>query len=158
MYYCKKAAPDVTFGFNTQLSWKNLTLSVSAHANLGNWVYNNVKSNGELLSDLYTNNFVSNRVSSALKTNFAGNAQYFSDYYLENASFLKLDNITLSYYIDLCKCKKLDRKLGLNVFATVQNVATWTKYSGLDPEVFSGIDNNMYPRPRTYIVGVKFNF
>lgn len=158
MYYCKKAAPDVTFGFNTQLSWKNLTLSVSAHANLGNWVYNNVKSNGELLSDLYTNNFVSNRVSSALKTNFASNAQYFSDYYLENASFLKLDNITLSYYIDLCKCKKLDRKLGLNVFATVQNVATWTKYSGLDPEVFSGIDNNMYPRPRTYIVGVKFNF
>ena len=64
----------------------------------------------------------------------------------------------MSYYIDLCKCRKLDRKLGLNVFATVQNVATWTKYSGLDPEVFSGIDNNMYPRPRTYIVGVKFNF
>ena len=157
-YYCKKAAPDVTIGFNTQLTWKNLTLAVSAHANLGNYVYNNVKSNGELLSDLYFNNFVANRVSTAWGTHFASNAQYFSDYYVENASFFKLDNITLSYYIDLCKCKKLDRKLGLNVFATVQNVCTWSKYKGIDPEIANGIDDNIYPRPRMYILGVKFNF
>lgn len=157
-YYCKKAAPDVTIGFNTQLTWKNLTLAISAHANLGNYVYNNVKSNGELLSDLYFNNFVANRVSTAWGTHFASNAQYFSDYYVENASFFKLDNITLSYYIDLCKCKKLDRKLGLNVFATVQNVCTWSKYKGIDPEIANGIDDNIYPRPRMYILGVKFNF
>lgn len=156
MYCCKKAAPDVTFGFNTQVSWRNLTLSMSAHANLGNWVYNNVKSDGEYLADLYTNNFVNNRVSTAMDTNFRSNAQYFSDYYLENASFLKIDNITLSYRIKLCNT--LNRDMNLDVFATVQNVCTITKYSGIDPEIFSGIDNNLYPRPRTYIIGVKFNF
>lgn len=156
MYCCKKAAPDVTIGFNTQVSWRNLTLSMSAHANLGNYVYNNVKSDGEYLADLYTNNFVNNRVGTALETNFRSNAQYFSDYYLENASFLKIDNITLSYRIKLCNA--LDRDMNLDVFATVQNVCTITKYSGIDPEIFSGIDNNLYPRPRTYIIGVKFNF
>lgn len=156
MYCCKKAAPDVTLGFNTQVSWRNLTLSMSAHANLGNYVYNNVKSDGEYLADLYTNNFVNNRVSTALDTNFRSNAQYFSDFYLENASFLKIDNITLNYRINLCKA--LNRDMCLDVFATVQNVCTITKYSGIDPEIFSGIDNNLYPRPRTYIVGVKFNF
>ena len=121
-----------------------------------NYVYNNVKSDGEYLADLYTNNFVNNRVGTALETNFRSNAQYFSDYYLENASFLKIDNITLSYRIKLCNA--LDRDMNLDVFATVQNVCTITKYSGIDPEIFSGIDNNLYPRPRTYIIGVKFNF
>ena len=101
-------------------------------------------------------NFVNNRVGTALETNFRSNAQYFSDYYLENASFLKIDNITLSYRIKLCNA--LDRDMNLDVFATVQNVCTITKYSGIDPEIFSGIDNNLYPRPRTYIIGVKFNF
>ena len=77
--YCyKKAAPDVTLGFNTQLSWKALTLAVSAHANFGNYVYDNISSNGELLTDLWTNNFVNNRVVSAVDTNFRTDAQYLS--------------------------------------------------------------------------------
>ena len=155
--YCfHDPAPDVTIGFNTQLSWKALTLAVSAHANLGNYVYDNVSSNGELLTDLWTNNFVSNRVYSAIYSEFDGSAQYFSDYYVRNASFLKLDNITLSYRFDLGKV--CNRDMALNVFATVQNVATLTGYKGIDPEIAGGIDNNMYPRPRTYILGVKFNF
>lgn len=155
--YCyKKAAPDVTIGFNTQLSWKALTLAVSAHANIGNYVYDNISSNGELLSDLWTNNFVNNRVTSAVETNFRNGAQYLSDYYVRNASFLKLDNITLSYRFDLGK--PAGRQMSLSVFGTVQNVCTITGYKGIDPEIYSGIDNNLYPRPRTYILGVKFNF
>ena len=155
-YVYKKAAPDVTIGFNTQLSWKALTLAVSAHANLGNYVYDNISSNGELLTDLWTNNFTNNRVVTAPMTGFRSSGQYLSDYYVRNASFLKLDNITLSYRFNLAKA--MDRDLTLDVFGTVSNVATITGYKGIDPEIAGGIDNNMYPRPRTYILGVKFNF
>ena len=155
-YVYKKAAPDVTIGFNTQLSWKALTLAVSAHANLGNYVYDNISSNGELLTDLWTNNFTNNRVVTAPMTGFRSSGQYLSDYYVRNASFLKLDNITLSYRFNLAKA--MGRDLTLDVFGTVSNVATITGYKGIDPEIAGGIDNNMYPRPRTYILGVKFNF
>ena len=146
----------MTIGFNTQLSWKNLTLAVAAHANIGNYVYDNISSNGELLTDLWTNNITNNRVVTAPQTNFRSSGQYLSDYYVRNASFFKIDNITLSYRIPLGKAA--DRTPALDIFATVSNVATFTGYKGIDPEIFSGIDNNMYPRPRTYILGVKFNF
>ena len=155
--YCfHKAAPDWTFGFNTQLNYKQWTVAMSAHANVGNYVYNNISSNGDLLTDLWANNFVSNRSSSAKEHNFRTFAQYFSDMYIRDASFLKIDNVTLSRSFSL----GLDHQktLNLNVFATVQNLACFTKYDGIDPEIFSGIDNNMYPRPRTYVLGVKFNF
>lgn len=153
--YCfHKAAPDWTFGFNTQLAYKQWTLAVSAHSNVGNYVYNNIASNGDLLSDLWANNFVNNRYSTAKEHNFSAFAQYWSDIYIENASFLKIDNITLSRSFNFGQ----NNPMSFNVFATVQNVATFTKYGGIDPEIFSGIDNNMYPRPRTYILGVKFNF
>ena len=155
-YVYKKAAPDVTIGFNTQLSWKALTLAVSAHANIGNYVYDNISSNGELLTDLWTNNFTNNRVVTAPVTNFRSSGQYLSDYYVRNASFLKLDNITLSYRFNLGNAS--NRDLTLDVFGTVSNVATITGYKGIDPEIAGGIDNNMYPRPRTYILGLKFNF
>ncbi|MBO5830888.1 MAG: TonB-dependent receptor [Alistipes sp.] len=155
-YVYKKAAPDVTVGFNTQLSYKNLTLAVSAHANIGNYVYDNISSNGELLTDLWTNNFTNNRVVTAPVTNFRSSGQYLSDYYVRNASFLKLDNVTLSYRFNLCKAAQRD--LSLDLFGTVSNVATLTGYKGIDPEIAGGIDNNMYPRPRTYILGLKFNF
>lgn len=154
--YCYgKAAPDWTFGFNTQLSYKKWTLAVSAHSNVGNYVYDNISSNGDLLTDLSTNNFVNNRVVTAEKHNFANYAQYWSDMYVTDASFLKIDNITLDRYFEF---GPESTPMRLNAFFTVQNVATITGYRGIDPEIFSGIDNNMYPRPRTYILGVKFNF
>ena len=156
MYCYKKAAPDVTIGFNTDLSYKTWTLSVAAHANLGNYVYNNIKSNGDLLTDLWTNSFINNRVDGAWETGFGGSAQYFSDYYVHNASFFKLDKITLSKMFQFGKESKLP--MNLSAFFTVQNVATITGYKGIDPEIFNGIDNNMYPRPRTFILGVRFNF
>lgn len=155
-YLCHKPAPDVTIGLNTTLTWKNWTLAASAHGNIGNWVYDNVSSDNEMKADFWTNNFVSNRMNSALTTNFE-QAQYLSDYYLHNASFFKIDNVTLSYnFADLIKAK--DRSLGMNVYFTVQNVCTFTGYDGLDPEIYNGIDNNLYPRPRTYVLGVKLNF
>ena len=155
--YCfHKAAPDWTFGFNTQLSYKALTLAVSAHANVGNYVYNNVMSNGDLLTDLSTNSFINNRYVTAEAHNFKNFAQYWSDMYVTDASFLKIDNITLSYRFKLCEA--VGRDMNLSVFGTVQNAACLTGYRGIDPEIFSGIDNNLYPRPRTYILGVKYNF
>ena len=157
-YFYHKPAADITFGLNTTVTYKNWTLAASGHGSLGNWVYNNVASDGEMIADCWTNNFNSNRLNSAAWSNFK-QACYLSDYYVRDASFFKIDNITLGYtFPEIFKSAKLDRTMGLNVFATVQNVATFTKYDGLDPEVFSGIDNNLYPRPRTYVIGVKFNF
>lgn len=157
LYLYHKPAADFTLGFNTTLSWKKLYLAVSGHGSIGNWVYNNVASNGEMFDDLWTNNFTSNRLNSSAFTNF-NQAQYLSDYYVRDASFFKIDNITLGYTFDVCRSKVLDRLFSINLFATVQNVCTFTKYDGLDPEIFSGIDNNLYPRPRTYVLGLKFNF
>ena len=157
-YYYHKPAADVTIGLNTTLTYKNWTLAASGHGSIGNWVYNNVASDGEMQADLWTNDFTSNRLQSSLQSNFQ-QACYLSDYYVRDASFFKFDNITLGYtFPQVFKSAKLDRALGLNIYATVQNVATFTNYDGLDPEVFGGIDNNLYPRPRTYILGVKFNF
>lgn len=146
-YIYTKPDPDVTLGFNTEVSYKKWTLSASARANFNNYVYNNVASDGEMIADLWTNNFISNRVESAPFSNFA-NARYISDYYVRNASFFKLDKVTLAYEItDWAR-----------VHFTAQNVFTITKYDGLDPEVSGGIDNNMYPRPRTFLFGVSLNF
>ena len=157
-YFYHKPSADFTFGFNTTVTYKNWTLAASGHGSVGNYVYNNVASDGEMIADCWTNNFNSNRLNSAAWSNFK-QACYLSDYYVRDASFFKIDNVTLGYtFSSLFKSAKLDRSLGLNVFATVQNVATFTKYDGLDPEVYSGIDNNLYPRPRTYILGVKLNF
>ena len=119
----------------------------SLRSSLGNYVYNNVASNTEMKADMWTNSFICNRVSTAPYSNFA-QAQYKSDYYVQNASFLKLDKVTLAY--NICDWAR--------VHFTAQNVFTITNYKGVDPEVAGGIDNNMYPRPRTFLVGASFNF
>lgn len=150
-YFCKKAAPDVTVGFNTTLTWKQWTFAASAHANLGNYVYDNNTSRLSLITDLWTNGFSANRVPQGIEDGFTV-AQYFSDYYIKNASFLKLDNVTVGYTFQLPK------EMSLNIFGTVQNVFSLTPYKGIDPEVFSGIDSNIWPRPRTCVLGLKYNF
>ena len=156
-YLGHHADADVTFGFNTTINYKNWTAALSGHASVGNWVYNNVASDTEMLADLWTNSFVSNRVATAPRSMFT-QAQYLSDYYLQDGSFLKLDNFTLGYTFPKLFKVNADRNASLNLFATVQNICTLTKYTGVDPEVYGGIDNNLYPRPRTYVLGVKFNF
>ena len=146
-YVYTKPDPDVTLGFNTEVNYKKWTLSASARANFNNYVYNNVASDGEMIADLWTNNFISNRVASAPFSNFS-TARYISDYYVRNATFFKLDKVTLAYEI----------ADWIRVHFTAQNVFTITDYDGLDPEVSGGIDNNMYPRPRTFLFGVSLNF
>ncbi len=97
--------------------------------------------------------YLANRVTNVTETNFE-NSQYYSDYYMENASFLKLDNMSLGYnFNDL-----LQNKLKMRLYATVQNLFTITNYRGLDPEVFNGIDNNTYPRPRTFLFGISLTY
>ena len=156
-YFYHKPSADVTLGFNTTLTYKNWTLAASGHGSIGNWVYNNVASDGEMIADCWTNSFNSNRLNSAAFSLFQ-KAQYLSDYYVRDGSFFKIDNVTLGYTFPNLYKGIDDRKLGLNIFATVQNVCTFTKYDGLDPEVYGGIDNNLYPRPRTYVLGLKLNF
>jgi iron complex outermembrane receptor protein len=96
---------------------------------------------------------LNNLNSSILSTKFA-NPQYWSDYFLENGSFLRLDNTTLGYNIDKIGAGNIN----LRIYANVQNLFIITKYTGLDPEIFGGIDNNIYPRPRTYMLGVNLEF
>jgi iron complex outermembrane receptor protein len=102
---------------------------------------------------LNPSNFLENTLSSFSKTNFVNN-QYFSDFYVENASFLKMDNLNVSYYVG----KVFDGKARLGLSANVNNVFVITKYSGLDPEVYGGIDNNLYPRPRTFSLSASLGF
>ena len=155
--FTHKPDADVTVGFNTSLSYKNWTAALSGHAAIGNWVYNNVASDTEMLADLWTNSFIGNRLASATRSMFS-QAQYLSDYYLENASYLKLDNFTVGYTFPKLFNITQDRSASLNIFGTVQNICTLTRYSGIDPEVYGGIDGTLYPRPRTFVAGVKFNF
>ena len=155
-YMGHHADADVTFGFNTSFTYKNFTAALSGHAAIGNWVYNNVASDTEMLADLWTNSFVSNRVASAPQSMFS-QAQYLSDYYVQDGSFLKLDNFTIGYTFPKL-FTAAHRDASLNIFGTVQNIYTFTKYKGIDPEVYGGVDGAMYPRPRTFVVGVKFNF
>ena len=147
-YVYKNPAADWTLGINTTLNYKDWTLSLSGRANLGNYVYDNVASNNELMTDLWTNSFSRNMVTSAVASDFLKEAQYRSDYYVHNASFFKLDKITLAYQI----------AKWIRVHATAQNVFTITKYKGVDPEVAGGIDNNLYPRSRTILFGASLNF
>ncbi|MEJ2881882.1 TonB-dependent receptor [Pedobacter sp. GR22-6] len=149
----KPADPQLFLGFSNNLSYKQWNLSFTVRANLGNYVYNNVSSQTGNLAQIKGAANLLNANPSYLTTNF-NTQQLFSDYYVENASFLKMDNINIGYRFG--KVFKTAAALQLN--ASVQNVFTVTKYSGLDPEVATGIDNNIYPRPRVFSLGLNLNF
>jgi iron complex outermembrane receptor protein len=152
----KKAAPDVFMGLTSQLSYKQWDFSFALRASIGNWAYNNVQSNREAYdgAQMYDpSGFLKNRVESAWKTDFV-KAQFRSSYYVQNASFVRMDNITLGYTFD----KVFTDKLRARLYATVQNPFVITRYSGLDPEFNGGVDNNIYPRPRTYMIGFTLNY
>ncbi len=154
LYRYKNPAPKCLLGFSSYLTYKNWDLNIAGRFSFGNYVYNNVQSNQAIYTRLYDNTgFYSNVPSSVKKANFQ-EAQYFSDYYVQNGSFMKLDNINLGYNF-----KKLwNNRMNLRVYAIMQNVFTITRYKGLDPEIFNGIDNNIYPRPRTFLLGVNLGF
>ncbi len=153
-YHIKSPAPSLFLGFSPQFTWRKLAAGFVMRANIGNYVYNNVSSAVGAYGNINNpNNNLSNVHSSVLRTQFALN-QYFSDYYLENASFLRMDNFNVSYQVG----KILGDKVDLRISGNVQNVFVITKYSGLDPEIPSGIDNNFYPRPRIYALGLNLGF
>ena len=149
-YRSFSANPKVLLGFTTQLTLRNLTAGFVLRGNIGNYVYNNVRSNNGAYRN-FTNSlgFLSNGVQNALTTNFVNN-QYFSDYYLENGSFLRLDNLNIGYDFG-----RLARKYAFRASLTAQNLFVITKYTGLDPEIAGGIDNNFYPRPRIISLGIN---
>lgn len=149
----KPADPKLFLGFSNNINYKQWNLSFTLRANLGNYVYNNVNSQTGNLAQIKGSAILLNSNPSYLTTNFK-TQQLFSDYYVENASFLKMDNINVGYRFG----KFFKTKADLQLNASVQNVFILTKYSGLDPEVATGIDNNIYPRPRVFSLGLNLNF
>lgn len=153
-YRHEKPTPDMTFGLSSRFEYKNWDASFSARANIGNYAYNNVLSNNNIYSGMYVSGqFLSNSLTSIKDVGFQ-NAQYRSDYYIENASFFRMDNISIGYTFN----ELLKKDMRLRLSATVNNAFIITEYSGLDPELFGGIDNNMYPRPRSIVLGLNLNF
>ncbi|MBQ5404694.1 MAG: TonB-dependent receptor [Bacteroidales bacterium] len=157
LFILKKSAPDVIMGLSSQLSWKNWFFNFAMRASIGNYVYNNVRSNREAWggSQMFDpSGFLKNRMTSATESNFK-DAYYKSNYYIENASFLRMDNMSLGYNFQ----RIFNTTQNAKVYFTVQNPFVITKYSGLDPEISGeGIDRNIYPRPVTFMLGVNLNF
>ena len=152
-YFYHSPTPDYMLGFSTSVRWKNLTLSTSLRANIGNYAYNaTAANNGALKTMKYVDDALFNLSTSYLDTGFR-TRQLLSDYYVENASFLKMDNLMLNYNFG-----KIKDTVGLNLSFMIQNVFTITKYSGVDPEIYLGVDQNFYPRPRIYSLGIGLTF
>jgi len=154
-YHYKKPTPDYMIGINSSVKYQNFDFSFSGRLSLGNYVYNNVVSeNARYSRMLYQQQFYQNLHRSIYESNFV-DPQYFSNYYVENASFFKMDNISMGYdFSSLISMGKLKARASF----TVQNAFIITNYSGLDPEVSGGIDNNVYPRPRTYLFGINLTY
>lgn len=149
--------PKVTMSLSNTFSYKNWDFGIVLRSNIGNYVYNNVLSDRTVLGNTWKNSNLSNLVVNDFY--FDGTLEEskelkLSDYYLRNASFLRCDNITLGYTWQ----NLLNNNLRLRLFGAVQNPFVITKYNGLDPEVFSGIDGGVYPRPTTYSLGLVATF
>jgi len=165
-YRNEKPAADFTFGFTTDLNYKKWNFNMAWRGSVGNYAYNNVDSNlgfnHQLLNAAFPN-VISNGVENVLETGFinGGAERYLSDYYIQDASFLKLDNISVGYNFG----NVLSEGSNLSIIGSAQNIITITDYKGLDPEVGiindnpgGGIDYNIYPRPKIYMIGVNLNF
>ncbi len=153
-YRHKSPSPDYTFGISSRFEHKNWDASFSARASLGNYVYNNVASDNGSFSEMYnTTGFLTNATESLAETGFVS-PRYISDHYVENASFFRMDNMSVGYTFT----NLFDTATTLRLSATMQNVFTITEYSGQDPEVVGGIDYNLYPRPRNFVMGINLNF
>ncbi|GAB3728518.1 TonB-dependent receptor [Hymenobacter agri] len=144
----KQPAPLVTLGFSSNIVYKKLVFAFTLRSNLGNYVYNANAASASYANAQGSTGFVSNLAPSILNTGFT-RPQIYSDYYIENASFLRGENISLGY-----NAGKVLGASSLRITANVQNAFLITKYSGVDPEIFSGIDRNFYPRARTYTLGI----
>lgn len=157
-YFYKKPTADVLMGLTSRLSYKSWDFSFSLRASLNNYVYNSVEAGGSDCNptSVYSFGALNNRPLMGVANNIQSKNDntLLSDYFVQNASFMKCDNITLGYSFK----KLFGAPIGGRVYAAVQNVFTITKYKGLDPEVEKGLDNNIYPRPLTTLIGLSLNF
>lgn len=155
LYFYKSPAPKVILGFTTSFNYKKWTLNTVLRSNLGNYVYDNVSSNFATGYNLLSpQGVINNSTTDLLLTDFQI-SRYKSDYYVKNASFLKMDNLGLIY--NAGKIFK-GSSANLTVSGNVQNVFTITDYEGIDPEVSNGIGYQLYPRPRTFVLGLNVGF
>ena len=145
---------DIIMGLTNSFRYKSWDFSITARASIGNYAYNNLASNSVYNAAASINNILNNIHADYLDTGFIDFTEnsLLSDHYIQEASFVKIDNISIGYSITT--------KSGCDVrfFGTLQNVATFTDYKGIDPEIYGGIDNNFYPRPQTGVFGVTFEF
>ena len=145
---------DIIMGLTNSVRYKSWDFSITARASIGNYAYNNLASNAVFNAAASVNNILNNIHSDYLSTGFIDFTEnsLLSDHYIQEASFVKIDNISIGYNLSTKNgCK-------VRVFGSLQNVATFTDYQGIDPEIYGGIDNNFYPRPQTGVFGVTFEF
>ena len=162
-YLYKNPTPPVTMGLSSRVEYKSFDFGMSFRVNLGNYVFNdvlrgssNVGETGAWVQQAYMSNHLVDAMDRNWQTwELTANQ---SDYYVQNASFLKCDNITLGYSFDSLFKGNSYKGIGGRVYATCSNVFCITKYKGIDPEIGNGVDQNMYPRPISFIVGVNLNF
>ena len=156
-YRYKGIDPDVFLGTSSNVTYKKWNAGFVMRASLGNYMYNNrFSSTGTARNILNPIGVLNNGSSSVLESGMSGDGQNYrlSDYYVENASFLRMDNFNIGYNFG----KVLNNKANLRLSGNVQNVFVITKYKGVDPEINGGVDNNFYPRPRTFTIGANLDF
>lgn len=153
-YIYKRPEPTVLLGFTSNVSYKKWSAGFVMRGNFGNYMYNNVWSNtGTVNNALSRTDVINNTSSNVLYTNFSSR-QLLSDYYVQNASFLRMDNFNIGYTVG----KVMNNKANLRLSGNVQNVFVITKYKGIDPEIAGGIDKRLYPRPRIFVFSVNVDF
>lgn len=153
LYLYQNPEAKYFIGITSSVTVKRFSAGFVMRGSIGNYMYDNLNSNMGVYRQIVNPlGFLANGSKDYLNTGFINN-QYFSDYYLKNASFLRMDNINIGY-----DAGEIAKNVRLRITANVQNVFVITKYGGLDPEISGGIDNTIYPRPRTYVLGVNLDF
>lgn len=158
-YINNKAAADWFLGLSLNYQYKKWTFGLSMRSEIGGYIYNNIHSNAGTFQSLNGTQGYLNNISSLYyedEIQKVATNQLLSDHYLERADFLRIDYFNVGY--NFGKLKAFNNKIGLNANLVVNNVFVFTNYSGLDPEIGGGIDNNIYPRPRMYSLNLTFDF
>jgi iron complex outermembrane receptor protein len=153
LYRYKSPDPRVFMGLNSSVTFGRWNAGFVSRISIGNYNYNNIESNlGVFRQIINPLGWLGNASANYLATGFTNN-QYFSDYYIQNASFFRMDNINFGY-----DAGEIMKNVRLRLTANVQNAFVITQYRGLDPEVNGGIDNQIYPRPRIFAFGLNLDF
>ena len=149
----KSALPTSFLGFNTHVSYRNWNLALSGHGAFGNYIYNYVVAD-DYKESVYSDQGSYSNILRTTRDSGFNQQRLYTDHFLEKGSFFRFDNITLGYTFH----KLWNKTSSLNLNLGIQNLATITNYTGVDPEMYSGIDRNVYQRPRIYTFGMNLTF